>query len=245
MAKAAPAEQLRLLDLQALDGRLRQLDNRIKVLRDDPRLADLNAGLSVAQSDLVVLNTEVEDTRRELNRAETDVEQVATRIARDEAKLNSGTGLSKDLVALQNDLASLSKRRSDLEDAELEVMERLDDAVARQEKQQGVVSDISSSLSGIRAELVGQIGEVEAEKQAVQAQRVELAASFDAGLLGLYERTLAKRGVGAARLFHGTSEGSGMQLSPGDLADIRKAAEDEIVFCPDSGCILVRSHEWN
>jgi predicted nucleic acid-binding Zn-ribbon protein len=245
MAKAAPAEQLRLLDLQALDGRLRQLDNRIKVLRDDPRLADLNAGLSVAQSDLVVLNTEVEDTRRELNRAETDVEQVATRIARDEAKLNSGTGLSKDLVALQNDLASLSKRRSDLEDAELEVMERLDDAVARQEKQQGVVSDISSSLSGIRAELVGQIGEVEAEKQAVQAQRVELAASFDAGLLGLYERTLAKRGVGAARLFHGTSEGSGMQLSPGDLADIRKAAEDEIVFCPDSGCILVRSPEWN
>jgi predicted nucleic acid-binding Zn-ribbon protein len=92
---------------------------------------------------------------------------------------------------------------------------------------------------------VGQIGEVEAEKQAVQAQRVELAASFDAGLLGLYERTLAKRGVGAARLFHGTSEGSGMQLSPGDLADIRKAAEDEIVFCPDSGCILVRSPEWN
>ncbi|MCU1574560.1 MAG: hypothetical protein JWO93_2642 [Micrococcaceae bacterium] len=245
MAKAAPAEQLRLLDLQALDGRIRQLDNRIKVLRDDPRLADLNAGLSVAQSDLVVLNTEVEDTRRQLTRAETDVEQVATRMARDEAKLNSGTGLSKDLVALQNDLASLAKRRSDLEDAELEVMERLDDAVARQEKQQGVVSDISRSLSGIRAELVGQIGEVEAEKQAVQAQRVELAASFDAGLLGLYERTLAKRGVGAARLFHGTSEGSGMQLSPGDLADIRKAAEDEIVFCPDSGCILVRSPEWN
>jgi uncharacterized protein len=245
MAKAAPAEQLRLLDLQALDGRIRQLDNRINVLRDDPRLADLNAGLSVAQSDLVVLNTEVEDTRRQLSRAETDVEQVATRMARDEAKLNSGTGLSKDLVALQNDLASLAKRRSDLEDAELEVMERLDDAVARQEKQQGVVSDISRSLSGIRAELVGQIGEVEAEKQAVQAQRVELAASFDAGLLGLYERTLAKRGVGAARLFHGTSEGSGMQLSPGDLADIRKAAEDEIVFCPDSGCILVRSPEWN
>jgi uncharacterized protein len=244
MAKAAPAEQLRLLDLQALDGRIRQLDNRIKVLRDDPRLADLQAGLSVAQSDLVVLNTEVADTRRELTRAETDVEQVAARIARDEAKLNSGTGLSKDLVALQNDLVSLSKRRSDLEDAELEVMERLENAVARQEKQQGVVHDISSSLSGIRAELVGQVGEVEAEKQATLAQRAELAASFDEGLLGLYERTLAKRGIGAARLFHGTSEGSGMQLSPGDLADIRKAAEDDIVFCPDSGCILVRSAEW-
>ncbi|HEY8295795.1 MAG TPA: DNA-binding protein, partial [Micrococcaceae bacterium] len=30
-----------------------------------------------------------------------------------------------------------------------------------------------------------------------------------------------------------------------DLAEIRKAPEDEIVFCPDSGAILVRSAEWN
>jgi predicted nucleic acid-binding Zn-ribbon protein len=36
-----------------------------------------------------------------------------------------------------------------------------------------------------------------------------------------------------------------MALSPGDLAAIRAAAEDEIVFCPDSGCILVRSPEWS
>jgi predicted nucleic acid-binding Zn-ribbon protein len=63
-------------------------------------------------------------------------------------------------------------------------------------------------------------------------------------MLAIYEKTLAKRGVGAARLFHGTSEGSGMQLSPGDLAEIKGASEDEIVFCPDSGCILVRSAEW-
>jgi predicted nucleic acid-binding Zn-ribbon protein len=35
-----------------------------------------------------------------------------------------------------------------------------------------------------------------------------------------------------------------MHLSPGDLAEIKAAAEDDIVFCPDSGCILVRSSEW-
>ena len=52
-------------------------------------------------------------------------------------------------------------------------------------------------------------------------------------------------GVGAARLFHGKSEGSGMMLSPGDLAEVKAAADDDIVFCPDSGCILVRSAEWN
>ncbi len=245
MAKAAPAEQLRLLELQALDAKLKQLDHRAKTLREDPRLGDLHAGLAVAQSDLVLRTTEVADTQRELTRAETDVEQVATRIARDESKLNSGTGLSKDLMALQNDLASLARRRSDLEDIELEVMERLDEATARQAKQQGVVDDIHGSLAGIRDELDAQLAEVTAERDIVVKERQALAESFDQGLLGLYERTLAKRGIGAARLFHGTSEGSGMQLSAGDLADISKAGADEIVFCPDSGCILVRNGEWS
>lgn len=245
MAKAAPAEQLRLLELQALDAKIKQLNHRAKILREDPRLSDLQAGLAVAQSDLVLRSTEVADTQRELTRSETDVEQVATRIARDEAKLNSGTGLSKDLVALQHDLASLAKRRSDLEDIELEVMERLEAATARQAKQQGVVDDILGSLAGIRDELDAQLAEVAAEREGVLKDRQALAESFEEGLLAIYERTLSKRGIGAARLFHGTSEGSGMQLSPGDLADIRKAGADDIVFCPDSGCILVRDGEWN
>lgn len=245
MAKAAPGEQLRLLELQALDAKIKQLDHRAKILREDPRLADLKAGLAVAQSDLVLRNTELADTQRDLTRAETDVEQVASRITRDEARLNSGTGLSKDLVALQRDLASLAKRRSDLEDIELEVMERLEAATASQARQQGVVNDIEGSLAGIRDELDAQLAEVAAEREAVVGERQALAATFEDGLLSIYERTLSKRGLGAARLFHGTSEGSGMQLSPGDLAEIRKAPEDDIVFCPDSGCILVRNPEWN
>ncbi|WP_427018308.1 zinc ribbon domain-containing protein [Pseudarthrobacter sp. P1] len=245
MAKAAPGEQLRLLDLQALDAKLKSLNNQTKVLDQDPRIVDLKAGLSVAQSDLVVINTEVADLGRELVKAEDDVAQVAARIARDEAKLNSGTGLSKDLMALQSDIESLNKRRSDLEDAELALMERLDAATARQGAQQGVVDDITGSFDGIRAELDAALAAIDAVRQTTAAERATLAASFDAGLLAIYDRTLAKYGVGAARLFHGTSEGSGMQLSPGDVADIKKAAEDDIVFCPDSGAILVRSAEWN
>ena len=106
----------------------------------------------------------VHDAEAELKRAEADVEQVANRIERDEARLNSGTGLSKDLVALQKDIASLNKRRSDLEDVELEVLERLDSLRARQAAQQQIVDDIQGSFSGIRAELDAALAEVDAEE---------------------------------------------------------------------------------
>ena len=244
MAKAAPAEQLKLLELQGLDARLKSLSNRRRALESDPRITDLEAALSVANGELGAAKLAVHDAEAELKRAEADVEQVATRIERDEAKLNSGTGLSKDLVALQKDIASLNKRRSDLEDVELEVLERLDVLRERQAAQQSIVDDIQGSFGGIRAELDEQIAEINAEETVVRGQRAEFAAGLDAGMLTVYEKTLARRGVGAARLFHGTSEGSGMQLSPGDLAEIKAAAEDDIVFCPDSGAILVRSAEW-
>lgn len=245
MAKAAPAEQLKLLELQGLDAKLKSLANRRRTLETDPRITDLQDALSVANGALGTAKLAVHDAEAELRRSEADVEQVASRIERDEARLNSGTGLSKDLVALQSDIASLNKRRSDLEDVELEILERLDGLRERQAAQQQIVDDIQGSFSGIRAELDAAIAEIVAEEKDVRAQRTAFAEGLDAGMLAIYEKTLAKRGVGAARLFHGKSEGSGMTLSPGDLAEVKAAAEDEIVFCPDSGCILVRSAEWN
>ena len=245
MAKAAPAEQLKLLELQGLDARLKGLANRRRTLENDPRIKDLEAALSVANGELGAAKVAVHDAEAALKRAEADVEQVAARIERDEARLNSGTGLSKDLVALQKDIASLNKRRSDLEDVELEVMERLDSLRERQAAQQQIVDDIQGSFGTIRSELDAALAEVETEAAGLRGQRTEFAQGLEAGLVAVYEKTLAKRGVGAARLFHGTSEASGMKLSPGDLAEIKAAAADDIVFCPDSGAILVRSDEWS
>ncbi|KNH18835.1 DNA-binding protein [Arthrobacter sp. ZBG10] len=245
MAKAAPAEQLKLLELQGFDAKLTSLANRRRTLETDPRIKDLEAALAVANGTLGSAKVAVHDAEAELKRAEADVEQVAGRIQRDEAKLNSGTGLSKDLVALQKDIVSLNKRRSDLEDVELEVLERLDTLRATQAGQQVIVDVIQGSFGGIRAELDAALAEVAAEATEVKAKRDDFAALLEPALLAVYEKTLAKRGVGAARLFHGTSEASGMKLSPGDLAEIKAAAADDIVFCPDSGAILVRSDEWN
>ncbi|ALE92433.1 DNA-binding protein [Arthrobacter alpinus] len=244
MAKAAPSEQMRLLDLQVLDSKLRALDVQAKGLKDDPRLPDLHAGVTVAKSDLVVLDTAVSDAARKLTKAEDDVAQVAARIAKDEAKLNSGTGLSKDLMALQSDIESLTKRRGELEDVELELMESSDEASSRQAAQQALVAQMQTVLDEVVSEIRGKLGALRMERDATAQERAELAATFDPALLAAYDRTLNKYGVGAARLFHGTSEGSGMQLSPGDLADLKNAAEDDVVFCPDSGAILVRSSEW-
>ncbi|WP_104118523.1 zinc ribbon domain-containing protein [Arthrobacter sp. B1805] len=244
MAKAAPEEQLRLLDLQALDSTLNKLSRQAAAARSNPELGVVAARVAEVDGELIRATTELGDLQRELTKAEDEVQSVVNRLERDEKRLNSGTGTSKDLTALQHEVASLTKRRSDLEDVELDVMERVDAARAAQAEVQGRTDAVRAELRALEEARDAELADVEVQRTRVQAQRDELAATFEAGLLAIYERILAKRGVGAARLFHGKSEGSGMQLSPGDLADISGAAPDDVVLCPDSGCILVRSGDW-
>lgn len=244
MAKAPQAEQLRLLDLQAKDSKLNQLQRQAATVKANPELAALAAQVAAAESELVTAATNLGDAERDLKRAEDDVQSVVTRLERDEQRLNSGTGSSKDLTALQSEVASLTRRRSDLEDIELEVMERVETARTARDDARKRSDSVQARLRELENARDEELAGIDAERAQVQAARNELAASFEPALLAIYEKTLAKRGVGAARLFHGRSEGSGMELSPGDLADISRATEDDVVFCPDSGCILVRSAEW-
>lgn len=244
MPKAPAAEQLKLLGLQALDAKLHSLDLQRKALDADPRLKPTADALAEASRAAREADLAVGEAQAELVKVEQSVEQINARIEKDETRLYAG-GLSKDLQALQHDIEGLTSRRSDLEDAELEVLERLDELRANQTAATAALDEAQRASAALRAELDEQLAALAKERVRIAAERAECAASIDSGLVEVYEKTLAKRGVGAARLFHGTSEGSGMALSPGDLATIRAAAEDEIVFCPDSGCILVRSAEWS
>ena len=65
-------------------------------------------------------------------------------------------------------------------------------------------------------------------------------AGLPEDLVQLYERQRERYGVGVSELRGGVSSASGVQLTESDLQDIRQAADDDVVLCPDSNAILVR-----
>ena len=87
----------------------------VTALEDEARTLD---------TQLVNSRTALSDVQREVDKSEADVQLVRDRAARDRARLDAGTGSAKDLQAIQHELASLSRRQSELEDIELEIMER-------------------------------------------------------------------------------------------------------------------------
>jgi predicted nucleic acid-binding Zn-ribbon protein len=240
--KATPSEQELLLDIQAIDTKLQQLDHRAKSLPEHSALQRL----AVDNSELLVTLAEqkgvLEDARIELKRVESDVEVVEARITRDSARLQASSSV-KDVAALEQELAALKKRQFDLEEIELTVMEKVEqqDAVVGQlGEQAGVLQGRMADLEGERDSAMRLIDE---ERANAAANRSALAAQVPDDLLALYEKQRQRYGSGASLLRGGVSLASGVKLNENDMVTIRAAAPDDVLLCPDSNAILVRTGE--
>lgn len=244
MAKAAVADQLKLLELQALDTKLAQLAHRARTVAASPKIAEAESQSSASRSELVEIDTAIEDTQRELKRSENDVEVVATRIERDQKRLDSGSGTSKDLTALQSELGSLGKRRSDLEDVELEVMERMEALNARRLEHQQAAESLTARLGELSEQRDAELAGIKAEESSIEHERTDMAGGIDPALVATYDKIRANHnGVGAGALHQKRCEACRMELSPRDLAEIAKRADDDVIRCEECGRILVRTPE--
>ena len=239
---ASPEEQALLLDIQALDTKLSQLDHRAKSLPEHAALQQL----AVENSTLLVTLAEqkgiLEDARIELKRVESDVEVVEARIARDSARLQASSSV-KDVAALEQELEALKKRRYDLEEIELTVMEKVED----QDAVVGQLAEQAGVLQGKMADLEGErdaaMKVIDAERSNAVANRVAIVAKVSPELLALYEKQRERYGTGASLLRGGVSQAVGLAINAADMVTIRAAAPDEVLLCPESSAILVRTGE--
>src|SRR5687768_9309738 len=107
--KASPDDQALLLDLQALDTKLAQLDHRAKSLPEHATLATLATQSEQLRVAVTEQSGAAEDIRIELSRIESDVEVVENRIKRDSDRLQASSSV-KDVAALEQELTALRKR---------------------------------------------------------------------------------------------------------------------------------------
>jgi hypothetical protein len=241
---AAPPDQWRLLDVQAHDTRLAQIVHRRRHLPENAEHERISTELAAVADELVRVRTTVGDITRELSKAEADVQQVRSRAQRDQARLDSGQGSAKDLSAIQHEMVSLAARQSVLEDAELEVMERLETAEAAVAEAVARESALQTELAEVTARRDAALAALADEERGVENSRRDAAAGVPAELLALYEKVRANPGgVGAARIAQRRCEGCRLELNAVDLGRFRSAAPDTVLRCEECGRILIRTPE--
>lgn len=240
--KASASDQAHLLELQAIDTRLQQLEHRARTLPEHATLRSLAADAETLRARRSSETGALEDARAELARVESDVSLVEARITRDRQRLQSSSSV-KDVAGLESELSGLVRRRDDLEEIELTVMERVEELEAALTASGNQQDDLGARISEAESARDAALAELEAERGNATANRAAIVGSLPADLVTLYERQRQRYGFGASLLRGGVSSASGVKLLENELAVVRSAAPDDVLICPDSQAILVRTEE--
>ena len=239
--KATPSDQRSVLDIQSFDFTTTALNAKAAGLPEIAAIASLTIKANNARDLRIAAETELSDVKRELSRAETDVEQVVSRITRDEARLASGTGAAKELEQLQHELVSLNNRRSELEEVELEIMMRVDSIKERISTLQEEEAALALEIANLEISKENALTVIGADLSAAAQERAKTVASVNPELIALYEKIRGtNNGTGAAALIGNQCKGCHLTLNTIELQRIAALSEDEVSRCEECRCILVR-----
>ena len=237
--KANLQDQKRLLELVQLDLDLvKNAGDRAKLLTaTDVQIASEKA---LAASDrLIDARNTVAELELELKRSENDLELVENRIAKDK-QLLSATSSSKDAQGIEHELTTLAKRKSELEDAELAIMEQLDKVRAALSDAQLSKSAAEADLSALRTALSSNISELDSKRDELTAKRAALVAVIDPELAVAYQRK-ADRSVAVGKLIGRECGACRISITATNLEEILALPGDEISECPNCQAYLVRA----
>jgi predicted nucleic acid-binding Zn-ribbon protein len=233
--QAKVEDQQKVLRLAELDLQAASLNQKAKTLPEALTHKELVIEFETNRDLRIAAETELSDLSGEMNRAESDVEQVVKRIEKDESRLNAGQGTPKELEQMQHELISLNARRAELEEVELEVMMRADAIKERIKELSAKEADFAKKVAEAAVAKDAALAEIDRELQVAIAFRAELFPQIDKALADMYEK------FGAAKLHAGQCTGCNLAINAGDLGKLNALPAEEVARCEECRRILVRA----
>jgi predicted nucleic acid-binding Zn-ribbon protein len=230
-----------LLEVQKHDTRADQIRHRRANLPERAALDEREAERAKAERDHKATTDRRDELLAEQDRLEGEIGKAKERIAAADGKLYGGaTSNPRELQALQDEVASLGRRVSLLEDSEIEVMEQLEPLDKESESQQTALTRLAGEIERLAVALTAAEAELDVDLEAVEKERAQAAEAVPAELLDEYERIRARAGgIGVAPLTGGQCGGCHLKLPSMELDRIKKLPPDGIVHCDECGRLLV------
>lgn len=239
--KASHSDQQAILEVQRLDDQLASLAQREANLPETIALNSLVIKRNNIRDLRIAAETERTDVKRELSRAEGDVEQIMTRIQRDESRLNAGTGTPKELEQTQHELVTLGLRRAELEEVELAIMMQVEGISNRINELAGEEEKLGAEIADLEIKRENALTIIINERSEVTAKRAAIAAPIAQELKDLYAKLATdNNGNGAAPLVGNECKGCHLTINTTEVQRISTLPAEEVVRCEQCRCILVR-----
>ena len=230
MSRISTLWHLQTID-QEIDDKTKRARAADEALSNDPKVVTARAALETAQKKLA-------EARGSLRDRELDAAGLDAKIEELEERLYSGrVSNPKELDGLEKDLQMHKRRRSEMDDALLTLMDAAEDALKQVEEKTLTLKKTEETRAGDVAHLVREKETLAKRLDELDGLRDQARAALDADALRQYDnlrRTKAGRAVSQVK---SASCGTcGVAVPTGLLNRVRTG--DEIVLCSSCGRIL-------
>jgi predicted nucleic acid-binding Zn-ribbon protein len=230
-------------ELQELDTKLDQIDHRVEHLPERAGLVEAADKAVAVDAEAAVLGEQIGELRRDQRRHEDEIVSIEDKAQKTTDNMYSGSVTApKELEAMQEEIASLGRRREIVEDSVLELMEQLEPLDEQESGFDAERASIDAAIGQMQGRIEVAEQEAKAERAATLTARGELTDRMGPDLVAVYDKQRARmRGqVAVGRLIGATCDACHLELSAVEVDNIRHMKDDEPAFCPECSALLVR-----
>ena len=230
---------LTLLQLQRVDSTIDRLQARLAHLPEQAALDALEAKAQELDVQIAERQAVFDDVSTRQRRLDFEVDTLVQKIRAESGRLYSGVvSNAKELQDISREVEALKRRKSVLEDNDLEVMEERDGVEKELEALTSERSSLAAEIERGRLSRDEAAGETGRQLTAAETERQRWVPRVDPQLIKVYETIRAsKGGVGAAAMVDGTCQGCHMRLPAQEAERVRTAGG--LVRCDECQRILV------
>jgi len=236
--KLHKASQSALLRLSEVDLEIAHIKQEITKSIESQEFIDLRAKQSELAGALIASRTILENYESAQRRADDDLHLVEERIRKDKERLSQSSS-PKDVQGLQSEIESLERRKSDLEDAELELLAELEQAKAAMDAVASEKNANAAMLETLQESIQTKIDELKGRGRKLTADREILVSKISEEVLKKYT-ALSVRQVAVGKIENRACTACRMGLTANMIDSINDLVDDELGVCPECQAFIVR-----
>lgn len=225
-----------LLDLQRLDTTADQLSRRRANLPERGALAEVTSARRAVGDRQATIIARSKDLDAAIEQLEHDGHELTTHRTRLQAQLKTVIA-PREAEALMHELEGLTVRRDEMDDQELGHLDEQGQLEAEAAALTQQIPSLDAAVADAQQSLAAAEAAIDAELDGIRAARGALAASIEPAWLARYDELRPRFGGVAVAKLEGTHcSGCHMELSPGEIDEVRAA--DGFADCPQCGRLL-------
>mgnify|MGYP000467511254 CR=1 FL=1 len=236
--KATPQIQQLLLLVANLDLDISRLEVEKAAILSGSAVDKLRVDLTVASESLLSARVAEENIELEIRKTASDLDSVEKRIAHDKNLLSQSSS-PREIEGIESELRSLKARQSDLEDAELALLDQLESAKSVRDAAEAKRKDAAAVLEALEAKNQSDLLKLTSGLDVTRHERASKAGELPTEVFERYEK-LHSRGIGAAHLIGRECGACRLALTAAAYDEVVGTASDELPSCPNCQALLIR-----